>query len=52
VLQGVVVTIVLAAVTSGVFSLLAIDEDDAWYRQVMNSPNARVPTCRAFAKSA
>jgi uncharacterized membrane protein YvlD (DUF360 family) len=35
VLQGVVVTIVLAAVTSGVFSLLAIDEDDAWYRQVV-----------------
>jgi uncharacterized membrane protein YvlD (DUF360 family) len=34
-LQGVVVTIVLAAVTSGVFSLLAIDEDDAWYRQVV-----------------
>ena len=35
VLQGVVATIVLAAVTSGVFSLLAIDEDDAWYRQVV-----------------
>jgi uncharacterized membrane protein YvlD (DUF360 family) len=35
VLQGVVVTIVLAAVTSGVFSLLAIDEDDAWDRQVV-----------------
>jgi uncharacterized membrane protein YvlD (DUF360 family) len=35
VVQGVVVTIVLAAVTSGVFSLLAIDEDDAWYRQVV-----------------
>jgi uncharacterized membrane protein YvlD (DUF360 family) len=35
VLQGVVVTIVLAAVTGGVFSLLAIDEDDAWYRQVV-----------------
>jgi uncharacterized membrane protein YvlD (DUF360 family) len=35
VLQGVVVTIVLAAVTSGVFSLLAIDEDDAWYRHVV-----------------
>jgi uncharacterized membrane protein YvlD (DUF360 family) len=35
VLQGVVVTIVLAAVTSGVFTLLAIDEDDAWYRQVV-----------------
>jgi len=33
--QGVVVTIVLAAVTSAVFSLLAIDEDDAWYRQVV-----------------
>jgi uncharacterized membrane protein YvlD (DUF360 family) len=33
--QGVVVTIVLAAVTSGVFSLLAIDEDDAWYRNVV-----------------
>ncbi len=33
--QGVVVTIVMTAVTSGVFSLLAIDEDDAWYRQVV-----------------
>ena len=33
--QGVVVTIVLTAVTSGVFSLLAIDEDDAWYRHVV-----------------
>ena len=33
--QGVVVTIVLTAVTSAVFSLLAIDEDDAWYRHVV-----------------
>jgi hypothetical protein len=36
VLQGVVVTIVMTAVTSGVFSLLAIDEDDAWYRNVVS----------------
>jgi uncharacterized membrane protein YvlD (DUF360 family) len=36
VLQGVAVTIVLTAVTSGVFSLLAIDEDDAWYRNVVS----------------
>jgi uncharacterized membrane protein YvlD (DUF360 family) len=35
VLQGVVVTIVLTAVTSATFSLLAIDEDDAWYRHVV-----------------
>ncbi len=33
--QGIVVTIVLTAVTSAVFSLLAIDEDDAWYRHVV-----------------
>ncbi len=33
--QGVVVTIVLTAVASAVFSLLAIDEDDAWYRHVV-----------------
>ena len=33
--EGVVVTIVLTAVTSGVFSLLAIDEDDSWYRHVV-----------------
>jgi uncharacterized membrane protein YvlD (DUF360 family) len=34
-LQGIVVAIVMTAVTSGVFSLLAIDEDDAWYRNVV-----------------
>ena len=33
--QGVVVTIVLTAVTGDVVSLLAIDEDDAWYRHVV-----------------
>jgi uncharacterized membrane protein YvlD (DUF360 family) len=35
VLEGTVVTIVLAAVSAGVFALLAIDEDDYWYRQVV-----------------
>jgi uncharacterized membrane protein YvlD (DUF360 family) len=35
VLEGTVVTIVLAAVSAGVFGLLAIDEDDYWYRQVV-----------------
>ena len=33
--EGIVVTIVLAAVTSGVYSLLAIDEDDSWHRLVV-----------------
>lgn len=32
---GIVVTIVLSAVTSIVYSLLSIDEDDAWYRSVV-----------------
>jgi uncharacterized membrane protein YvlD (DUF360 family) len=35
VLEGTVVTIAMAAVTSLVYSLLAIDEDDYWYRQVV-----------------
>jgi uncharacterized membrane protein YvlD (DUF360 family) len=35
VLEGTLVTIVLAAVSAGVFALLAIDEDDYWYRQVV-----------------
>jgi len=35
VLEGTVVTIVMAAVSAGVFALLAIDEDDSWYRQVV-----------------
>lgn len=35
VLEGTVVTIATAAVTSIVYSLLAIDEDDAWYRNVV-----------------
>lgn len=34
-LEGTVVTIVMAAVTSTVYSLLAIDENDAWYRNVV-----------------
>ena len=34
-LEGTVVTIVMAAVSAGVFALLAIDEDDYWYRQVV-----------------
>ncbi|MFN8164451.1 MAG: phage holin family protein [Solirubrobacterales bacterium] len=32
---GIVVTIALAAATSIVYSLLSIDEDDAWYRSVV-----------------
>jgi uncharacterized membrane protein YvlD (DUF360 family) len=35
VLDGTVITIVVAAVTAAVYSLLAIDEDDAWYRNVV-----------------
>lgn len=35
VLEGTVVTIAMAAVTSLVYSLLAIDENDAWYRNVV-----------------
>jgi uncharacterized membrane protein YvlD (DUF360 family) len=35
VFDGVVITLVLAAVTAAVYSLLAIDEDDAWYRNVV-----------------
>jgi uncharacterized membrane protein YvlD (DUF360 family) len=33
--EGVLVTIVMAAVTSVVYSLLSIDEDDSWYRNVV-----------------
>ncbi|MDX6635804.1 MAG: hypothetical protein QOF06_2007 [Solirubrobacterales bacterium] len=33
--EGVVITVVVAALTSAVYSLLAIDEDDAWYRNVV-----------------
>jgi len=35
VFDGVVITIVLTALTAAIFSLLAIDEDDAWYRNVV-----------------
>ncbi|HET9197739.1 MAG TPA: phage holin family protein [Solirubrobacterales bacterium] len=35
VLDGIVITLVVAAVTAAVYSLLAIDEDDAWYRNVV-----------------
>jgi uncharacterized membrane protein YvlD (DUF360 family) len=35
VFDGIVITIVLAALTAAVYSLLAIDEDDAWYRNVV-----------------
>ncbi|HWM63842.1 MAG TPA: phage holin family protein [Solirubrobacterales bacterium] len=34
-LDGIVVTIAMAALTAGFYSLLAIDEDDAWYRNVV-----------------
>ena len=33
--EGTVITIVIAAVTAAVYSLLAIDEDHAWHRQVV-----------------
>jgi uncharacterized membrane protein YvlD (DUF360 family) len=35
VLDGIVITLVVAALTAAVYSLLAIDEDDAWYRNVV-----------------
>ncbi|HEU4739217.1 MAG TPA: phage holin family protein [Solirubrobacterales bacterium] len=35
VLEGTVVTIVLAAVTTGLYALFAVDEDDSWYRNVV-----------------
>ena len=35
VLDGTVITIVVAAVTAALYSLLAIDEDDSWYRNVV-----------------
>ena len=34
-LDGIVITIAVAALTAAVYSLLAIDEDDAWYRNVV-----------------
>ena len=36
VLDGIVITIVVAALTAAVYSMLAIDEDDAWYRNVVS----------------
>ncbi len=33
--DGIVITIVVAALTAAVYSLLAIDEDDAWHRNVV-----------------
>jgi len=35
VLEGTVVTIAIAAVTAAVYALLAIDENDSWYRNVV-----------------
>src|SRR5205809_1024263 len=35
VLEGIVVTVAMTALTAGFYSLLAIDEDDAWYRNVV-----------------
>ena len=35
VLEGTVITIVIAAVTAAVYALLAIDEDHSWHRQVV-----------------
>jgi len=36
VLEGVVVAVAMTATTATVYSLLAIDEDDSWYRQVVS----------------
>jgi uncharacterized membrane protein YvlD (DUF360 family) len=35
VLEGIVVTVVMAGVTSTVYALLAVDENEAWYRYVV-----------------
>jgi uncharacterized membrane protein YvlD (DUF360 family) len=35
VLEGIVVTIAMAAVTSAVYALLALDENESWYRYVV-----------------
>jgi uncharacterized membrane protein YvlD (DUF360 family) len=35
VLEGTVVTIVIAAVTTGLYALFAVDEDESWYRNVV-----------------
>jgi uncharacterized membrane protein YvlD (DUF360 family) len=35
VLEGTVVTVAMAALTASVYALLAIDEDDSWYRYVV-----------------
>jgi uncharacterized membrane protein YvlD (DUF360 family) len=35
VFEGTVVTIVIAAVTTGLYALFAIDEDESWYRNVV-----------------
>jgi uncharacterized membrane protein YvlD (DUF360 family) len=35
VFEGTVVTIVLAAVTTGLYALFAVDEDESWYRNVV-----------------
>ncbi|HKF82587.1 MAG TPA: phage holin family protein [Solirubrobacterales bacterium] len=35
-LDGIVITVVVAALTAAVYSLLAIDEDDSWYRNVVS----------------
>jgi uncharacterized membrane protein YvlD (DUF360 family) len=33
--DGIVITLVVAALTAAIYSLLAIDEDDSWYRNVV-----------------
>jgi uncharacterized membrane protein YvlD (DUF360 family) len=33
--EGIVITVLVAALTAAVYSLLAIDEDDAWHRNVV-----------------
>lgn len=35
VFEGTVVTIVIAAVTTGLYALFAVDEDESWYRNVV-----------------
>ena len=41
VFEGTVVTIAMAAVTSAVYALLAIDEDESWYRYVVRRQQRR-----------
>jgi uncharacterized membrane protein YvlD (DUF360 family) len=44
VLEGIVVTVAMAAVTSAVYALLAVDEDESWYRYVVRRQQRRRKT--------